>query len=103
MTPILTESISGPNPPTLVYLDLNKWIDLTRAETDSAERQKYRLVLKSAEQSVSAGEAIFPLSFAHFMEVAKIGAGDRRRRLAKLMVKLSKGFSFPPAAFLCLD
>lgn len=78
--------------PCLVYLDLNKWIDLARAETGHEEGKQYESALKFAEESVLAGRALFPLSFAHFMELAKIGNDTRRRILARLMVKLSQGW-----------
>ncbi len=86
----------------LIYLDLNKWIDLARAEAGSEEGKRYEPALKAAEESVLAGWAVFPLSFAHFMEVAKIGDDTRRRNLACLMAKLSQGWFLRSASALLM-
>lgn len=86
--------------PPCVYLDLNQWIYLAQAEAGTDERKQYGLALKAATDLVSAGEAIFPLSSEHFMEVAKIGDDTRRRKLAQLMVKLSQGWFLVSADFL---
>jgi hypothetical protein len=59
-------------PCPLIYLDLNKWIDLASAEVNSAAGEQYKSALTTADALVAAGKAIFPLSFAHFIEVAKI-------------------------------
>jgi hypothetical protein len=77
--------------PRIVYLDLNKWIDLARAEAGK-DQEKYASVLRACEDRVSAGYAIFPLSSEHFMEVAKIADDSRRARLASLMARLSNGW-----------
>ena len=77
-------------PQSIVYLDLNKWIDLARAE--AGKDQKYASILKFCEDRVTEGQAVFPLSSEHFMEVAKIGDDSRRIRLAGLMSRLSKGW-----------
>src|SRR5712691_8670626 len=81
-----------PSQPLLVYLDLNKWIDLAHAETRTERGKQFECALKTAEELVAEGEVVFPLSFAHFMDVAKIGDDDRRRTLARLMVRLSRGW-----------
>jgi hypothetical protein len=89
--------------PTLVYLDLNKWVDLAKADVCKPDGEKYQRALRTAEQLVSAGEAIFPLSSAHFMEVAKIRDNGRRRELVKLMVKLSDGWFLVSASYLLIS
>jgi hypothetical protein len=76
----------------LVYLDLNKWIDLARAESRQDQGHLHWDALRTAERLVAAGLVTFPLSSAHFMEVAKIGDDSRRRNLAKLMANLSQGW-----------
>jgi hypothetical protein len=87
-------------PSSLVYLDLNKWVDLASAETNNPAGEQYKSALTTAEELASTGKAIFPLSFAHFIEVAKIGDNDRRSRLARLMSKLSQGWFFVSASCL---
>src|SRR4051794_4566567 len=81
-----------PVTPRLIYLDLNKWIDLAHAETGTEKGKSYRCALEVAEQLVAKGRTLFPLSSAHFMEVAKIGNDEQRRTLSRLMVRLSRGW-----------
>ena len=76
--------------PHIIYLDLMKWVDLLQAEADRSS--KYRAALQAAERLVASRQAVFPLSFAHFVEVAKIGDDARRRRLGRLMAALSQGW-----------
>lgn len=100
---VFAESSSVRISPTLIYLDLNKWIDLAKAAVGKSDGQKYQRALKTAEQLVSEGEAIFPLSSAHFMEAAKIGNDGQRHELAKLMVKLSNGWFLVSASYLLMS
>jgi hypothetical protein len=75
-----------------VYLDLNKWIDLARAELRQDQGLLDWDLLRTAERLVADGLVTFPLSSAQFMEVAKIGDDSSRRNLAKLMANLSQGW-----------
>jgi len=50
------------------------------------------VILKASE----SGSVIFPLSLIHHAETCKISNVKRRRKLASLMVTLSKGYSFSP-------
>jgi hypothetical protein len=77
---------------TSIYLDLNKWVDLARAEDGLPEGKPFSPVLQAALISVAEGRVIFPLSNAHLMEVAKIGDDAPRAKLASLMVRLSQGW-----------
>lgn len=97
-------SISNLRPagPLLVYLDLNKWIDLAHAKTGTEKGGAFESVLTSAMRLAAEGRVIFPLSFAHFMEVAKIGKEAQRRTLAGLMVELSQGWFLSSASALLM-
>jgi len=77
------------NRPRYYYLDLNHWIYLARAFFDRLDGQPYRETLDSALRAVADGRACFPVSASHIVETAKDGNADRRRRLAKFMVRLS--------------
>jgi hypothetical protein len=88
--------------PHLVYLDLNKWIDLAHAEAGTDKGKRYESALTAACQLVAEGRVVFPLSFAHFMEVAKIGNDTQRRTLARLMVRLSQGWFLASASSLIM-
>jgi hypothetical protein len=89
-----------PQTPYLVYLDLNKWIDLAHAASGTKKGQQHEATLRTATELVREGVAIFPLSSAHFMEVAKIGSDSQRRTLAQLMVMLSQGWFLSSSSFL---
>jgi hypothetical protein len=58
--PTSLDSRLRPRRPFLVYLDLNKWIDLGHAESGTARGMSYEPALKAAERLVSEGQAIFP-------------------------------------------
>jgi len=89
--------------PKFVYLDLNHWIYLAQAESGNPEREHYRLALEMASKLVSTGNAVFPVSAFHFMEVAKIADAARRKKLANLMMRLSQGLLLSAASSLLVD
>lgn len=71
----------------VIYLDQNAWSNL----------------LKSSEETVGffedlsdSGKVIFPLSIVHLQETTKICNNTKRLQIAKLMVGLSKQYSFLP-------
>ena len=78
-------------PPTLAYLDMNKWVELAqwRVAGDPAKDQKR---FHTALEWATSGQVLFPLSSAHFFEIAKIGDDKRRRSLASAMADLSQGW-----------
>lgn len=71
----------------IVYLDQKAWIDLAKSNNETQD-----FVLNASE----TGSAIFPLSIIHAEETSRISDPKRRRKLASLMVKISKGYSFSP-------
>ncbi len=60
-----------PETTTIVYLDQNKWIDLSRAYYGIQDGQKFQSVLTKIQTVVSNKSAIFPLSFQHYYETNK--------------------------------
>ncbi len=76
----------------VIYLDQNQWIQLARAVhsphllNDDNQRAAERLIGLAA-----AGEVILPLSSGHMIETAQVN-GNWRRRLAPIMVRLSRGW-----------
>ena len=86
--------------PLLIYLDLNKWVDLAHAETGGTKGKQFEAALDIANALAADGRAIFPLSSLHLMEVAKIGSDARRGVLAGLMVRLSQGWFIASASAL---
>lgn len=80
---------SSAHPPTIVYLDQNKWIALSRLWHGKGDSSVDGSTLDSLLEAAQDGSAVFPLSQGHYMETWKNGNEKRRRRLAEFMVKLS--------------
>jgi hypothetical protein len=77
---------------TLVYLDLNQWIELAKAATGHMDGARHVPALEAARAAKAAGTAMFPLSGTHYMELAGIGSYRQRCDVADVMEELS-GFS----------
>jgi hypothetical protein len=54
-----------------VYLDQNKWIDLTRAKHGQKSGERFADALTVARAGVEHGLISFPLSLTHYMEVTQ--------------------------------
>jgi hypothetical protein len=72
----------------LVYLDLNHWIGLAKANVGHTDGARYRLAL----DQLRSADAVFPLSSAHYMEMSGIKDPRQRRDVADVMEALS-GFT----------
>lgn len=83
-------------PPSLVYLDLNHWIGLAKAAKGHRDGARHRDALEACRAARTAGAAVFPLSAAHYMEVARIKDPAQRRDVAAVMEELS-GFATLPS------
>jgi len=76
-------------PPKVVYLDLNHWISLARANTGNPEGAQFKDVLTSCLDAVERGGAVFPLADAIYMEQSKIGSPRQRRDLRDVIERIS--------------
>jgi hypothetical protein len=81
-----------------IYLDQNKWIDLTRSKYDQKGGERFRDVLEVARAGAQHGLASFPLSDIHYMEVAHRNEWKSRHRLAATMGELSRFHAIAPQA-----
>lgn len=79
-----------------VYLDQNKWVDLSRAHHGVAAGKPFERVFADIQEAVDAGRAQFPLSTAHYFETHKTSNPDRRHRLAQTMQLISRGLRIAP-------
>jgi hypothetical protein len=79
-------------PPLLVYLDLNHWIGLAKAATGHRDGVRHRSALEACRAARASGDAVFPLSGAHYMEMARIKDPAQRLDVAGVMEELS-GFT----------
>lgn len=77
-----------------IYLDQNKWIELSRAiyRSDPA----YSELISKIIAKIASGEWIFPLSIIHLVETAKRVDDISRRQLERIMGCLSKGYTIVP-------
>jgi hypothetical protein len=72
-----------------VYLDQKDWIYLARAYHGQPGGKRYRDALAVAQAGVDAGLVSFPLSSAHYKEIARRRDWHSRYRLAEVMGALS--------------
>lgn len=73
----------------LVYVDLNHFICLARAQAQSTGRVEYRRLWESALAAATERRACFPLSGEHLFEMYGIKDPKQRRRVADVMEALS--------------
>jgi hypothetical protein len=76
-------------PPKLVYLDLNHWISLSKAQAGHPGGSEFKDVLTACDDAATRGAAIFPLSDTIYFEVSKIGKYRQRRDLRDVMERVS--------------
>jgi hypothetical protein len=80
----------------IVYLDQNKWIDLSREHHGRDPQHRFEGVLVYVLEASAAGTLTFPLSLAHYMETMKHGNPERRLRLARFMLRVSRCATLAP-------
>ena len=74
----------------IVYLDQNHWIELARAAYGRKAKPGIPEALAVVRHAASVGAACFPLSLTHVIEIHKNQTPDRRTRLARFMLELSR-------------
>lgn len=74
-----------PSGPRIVYLDLNHWIALARAQSGHRSGRRDRDTLEKLLHAVDHGRAVFPLSLPIYVEVLKISQHRRRSDLRKVI------------------
>jgi hypothetical protein len=72
-----------------VYLDFNHWIYLAKAAVGTTHGKAYESALERCRAARADGRAIFPLSAAHYMEMASIQDPAQRLDVAGVMAELS--------------
>ena len=72
-------------PPRVVYLDLNQWIQLSKAHSGHRDGTRHRLALDACLKAVKDGRMIFPLSEHIYAEIAKITNHRQRRDLREVI------------------
>lgn len=97
----MKKSIDSPNDlklysKTIIYLDLNKWIDLSRAFYGRKGGDPFVDTLKYLQEETVNGNIIIPYSLINFFETTKNSNIERRKRLAEFILDLSDGYTILP-------
>lgn len=77
------------SPPLLVYLDMNRWIELSKARSGHPDGQRHLACFDALMSARESGQVVFPLSDSVLMEVSRIGQHRQRRDLREVMEALS--------------
>lgn len=80
----------------IIYLDLNKWIDLSRAYYDRSDGKQFKNVLNLLTKHTKNGNIVIPISLINVFETAKSINRKRREKLARFMVELSDSNAILP-------
>ena len=77
-------------PPKLVYLDLNQWIELSKAHSRHPGGIKHSAVLEDCLAAVEAGRAVFPIAETLYAELSKNHNYRQRRNLREVIERVSR-------------
>ncbi|RKE07947.1 hypothetical protein C8E86_2787 [Catellatospora citrea] len=81
--------IQPQRPPALIYLDLNHWIGIAKANVGRATGGGYMALLDAARTAKREAAAVFVLSDSLFIEMSNIADPRQRRDLADVMEELT--------------
>jgi hypothetical protein len=73
-----------------VYLDQNKWLDLSRAHHGDTTGQPFLQALAAVSEAVESSSASFPISAGHYFETWKHRDATKRRALGEVMSAISR-------------
>jgi hypothetical protein len=77
----------------IVYLDHMKWIALSRVAHGLEEGEQAGSLLNVLREAAGTGQAVFPVSWGHLIEIQSIRSAETRKRLASFMRDLSGRWS----------
>ena len=77
-------------PPKLIYLDLNHWIELSKAHSGHQDGAKNQWILDACLAAVKDGKAVFPLSEYIYTEIGKITNFRQRRNLREVIEQVCR-------------
>lgn len=82
----------------MIYLDLNHWYALGDALAGVSKNPEHVTILNQLQGHVERGEALFPLSAVHYMELTENPRDDHRERAADAMRLLSGFITMAPSS-----
>ena len=83
-----------------LYLDQNIWIYLSRVYYGIEENEIYSRVIEKITFLIQKKKLIVPINLSNVIETHKIKNKERRERLAKFIVDVSKGYCFIPYPYI---
>lgn len=86
--------------PKILYLDQNFWIYLVKAYYGKDPDNVFSPILSKLYNAVLNGKLIIPINLTNIIEAQKINNLEKREKLARFMIYLSKGYSFIPYPYI---
>ena len=86
--------------PKILYLDQNIWIYLARIHYKKEYNETFSQIKNKLFEMVSSGKLIIPINLTNIIETQKITDLNRRERLVRFIISLSKGYSFIPDFYI---
>ena len=76
--------------PRTVYIDINHWYALGRADAGNPDTPEDAIVLRKLQEEVDAGRLVMPLSSVTYTELTENPRDHQRKPTADVMLKLSR-------------
>jgi len=83
--------------PRTVYIDINHWYALSRADAGNPDTPEDAIVLRKLQEEVDAGRLVIPLSSVTYTELTENPRDHQRKPTADVMLKLSRLATIAPA------
>jgi hypothetical protein len=87
--------------PIYIFLDLNKWIDLSRDYHGRLQHEGHRGIASALLEKVDNDEVRMPVGIVHFLEHLQNESPARRKRLAEVFEVYSRGWCFAAWSDIC--
>jgi hypothetical protein len=82
--------------PRRVYIDINHWYALGRADVGAPDTPEDAIVLSKLQEEVEAGRLVIPLSSVTYTELTENPRDHQRKPTADVMLKLSRLATIAP-------
>jgi hypothetical protein len=82
--------------PRTVYIDINHWYALGRADAGNPDTPEDAIVLRKLQEEVDAGRLVIPLSSVTYTELTENPRDHQREPTADVMLKLSRLATIAP-------
>jgi hypothetical protein len=79
-----------------VYLDINHWYALGRADTGDPDKPEHAAILSKLQGEVEAGRMVIPLSSVTYTELTENPRDQLREPAARVMLRLSRLVTIAP-------